>query len=154
MPGLTDETTTEDEAPEMQVSDEEGGEDLSDGEEAGPGDPEAEGDTGDLEENQDTLTRALPAAPRHMSCSEDEDFVSALDKMVSDNLQERIRENVKPSQLDISVPMSVRSGKKTYDQLQVSIIRTFHNKIISILQNKNQLDTIYTDCQVIRHCES
>lgn len=71
------------------------------------------------QEDNESLNRAIPSAPRKMSCSEDDDFVNALDKMVSDNIQERMRESVKPTQVDISVPMSVRSGKKTYEQLQV-----------------------------------
>lgn len=108
--GFTDDTTTEDEAPELQVSDDEAGDDLSDTE---------ENSAEIAEDNTKSLSMALPSAPRHMTCSEDEDFVSALDKMVSDNIQDRMRESVKPSQVDISVPLSVRSGKKTYEQLQV-----------------------------------
>lgn len=53
-----------------------------------------------------------------MSCQEDNDFLSALDKMVSDNIQDRMRDSVKPQQVDISVPLHVKSTKKTYEQLQ------------------------------------
>lgn len=85
-------------------------------------------DLSDTEENSaemlptdeaDNLAHALPSAPRHVSCTEDDEFINALDRMVSDNIQDRMRESVKPTQVDISVPMSVRSGKKTYEQLQV-----------------------------------
>lgn len=108
----TDDTTTEDELPGERTDDEE--------DDAGS---ESSGSARDLE-------AALPAAPRHMSCQEDEEFVSALDKMVSDNIQERMRETVKPPQVDISVPMSLRSAKKTYNQLQV--IFEIHKIIIKI----------------------
>lgn len=64
------------------------------------------------------LEAALPAGPRRMSCPEDDDFMSALDKMVSDNIQDRMRDSVKPQQIDISVPLHVKSTKKTYEQLQ------------------------------------
>lgn len=40
--------------------------------------------------------------------------------MVSENIQERIREPVKTGYVDISVPTILKSSKKTYDQLQVS----------------------------------
>ncbi|XP_066592930.1 regulator of nonsense transcripts 2 [Prorops nasuta] len=64
------------------------------------------------------LHAALPAGPRRVSCPEDDDFLSALDKMVSDNIQDRMRDSVKPQQVDISVPLHVKSTKKTYEQLQ------------------------------------
>lgn len=64
------------------------------------------------------LNAALPAGPRRVSCPEDDDFLSALDKMVSDNIQDRMRDSVKPQQVDISVPLHVKSTKKTYEQLQ------------------------------------
>lgn len=62
---------------------------------------------------------ALPSGPKKVDCPEDEDFLSALDKMVSENIQERIREPVKTGYVDISVPTILKSNKKTYDQLQV-----------------------------------
>ncbi|CAB0039926.1 unnamed protein product [Trichogramma brassicae] len=61
---------------------------------------------------------ALPVAPKLVSCQEDDDFLSALDKMVSDNIQDRMRETAKPQQVDISVPLNVKNTKKTYEQLQ------------------------------------
>ncbi|KAK1135688.1 hypothetical protein K0M31_000273 [Melipona bicolor] len=64
------------------------------------------------------LNAALPSGPRRVSCPEDDDFLSALDKMVSDNIQDRMRDSVKPQQVDISVPLHVKSTKKTYEQLQ------------------------------------
>ncbi|KAJ8678900.1 hypothetical protein QAD02_014687 [Eretmocerus hayati] len=64
------------------------------------------------------IVAALPSGPRHVNCPEDDDFLSALDKMVSDNIQDRMRDAVKPQQVDISVPLHVKSTKKTYEQLQ------------------------------------
>lgn len=64
------------------------------------------------------LDAALPIAPRRVGCPEDDDFLSALDKMVSDNIQDRMRDSVKPQQVDISVPLHVKSTKKTYEQLR------------------------------------
>lgn len=39
--------------------------------------------------------------------------------MTTDSYQERLRESVKPNTKDIAVPMMAKSGKKTYEQLQV-----------------------------------
>ena len=64
-------------------------------------------------------TEAIPSGPKKVNCPEDDEFLNALDKMVSENIQERMREPVKASNVDISVPMVVKSSKKTYDQLQV-----------------------------------
>lgn len=50
---------------------------------------------------------------------EDEAFADAFDRMVSDDIQDRMRETVKPQQIDISVPYNVRNSlKKNYEQLQ------------------------------------
>lgn len=45
--------------------------------------------------------------------------------MVSENIQERMREPVKASNVDISVPVVLKSNKKTYEQLQVFIFHYF-----------------------------
>lgn len=66
-------------------------------------------------------TEAIPSGPRKVECPEDDEFLNALDKMVSENIQERIRETVKATNIDIPVPMVLKSSKKTYDQLQVGI---------------------------------
>lgn len=50
---------------------------------------------------------------------EDEAFADAFDKMVSEDIQDRVRETVRPQQIDISVPYNVRNTlKKNYEQLQ------------------------------------
>lgn len=52
-------------------------------------------------------------------CPEEDDFLNAFERMVSDNMQDRLRENVKLQQVDISVPIHFKSNtKKTYEQLQ------------------------------------
>jgi hypothetical protein len=67
------------------------------------------------------MVAALPQGPTHVECPEDEDFLSAFDKMVSDNIQDRMRETVKPQQVDISVPLHIKSSaKKTYGIVQIS----------------------------------
>lgn len=78
------------------------------------------GELSEAEPEQVSESLAIPSGPRKVECPEDQEFLSALDKMVSENIQERIREPVKAGNVDISVPMVVRSNKKTYEQLQVS----------------------------------
>lgn len=75
---------------------------------------------------------AIPQGPKKMDCPEDIDFLSALDKMVSENIQERMKEPVKAGNVDISVPVVLKSNiKKTYEQLQVSwILRPPGNSIM------------------------
>ncbi|XP_065347626.1 regulator of nonsense transcripts 2 [Cloeon dipterum] len=57
--------------------------------------------------------------PQRIECPEDNDFMAAFDKMISENIQERMKETVKPPRVDISVPMNLKSSssKKGYDQL-------------------------------------
>lgn len=78
-----------------------------------------EPDTSEFEQEQVSESLAIPKGPKRLDCPEDKDFLSALDKMVSENIQERMREPVKAGNVDISVPVVLKSNKKTYDQLQV-----------------------------------
>lgn len=58
-------------------------------------------------------------APKLVECPEDEEFLNAFERMVSDNIQDRLQETIKPQQVDISVPLHIKgSSKKTYEQLQ------------------------------------
>ncbi|XP_049955092.1 regulator of nonsense transcripts 2-like [Schistocerca serialis cubense] len=58
-------------------------------------------------------------APRLVECPEDDEFLNAFERMVSDNIQDRLQETIKPQQVDISVPLHIKgSSKKTYEQLQ------------------------------------
>ncbi|XP_060521085.1 regulator of nonsense transcripts 2 isoform X2 [Cylas formicarius] len=100
---VTDDTATEDETVEnTQGSDEEG--DL---------------ETSEAEAEPVSESLAIPKGPRKVECPEDDEFLSALDKMVSENIQERMREPVKTGNVDISVPVVLKSNvKKSYEQLQ------------------------------------
>lgn len=126
---LSDDDTSSDEEDDVREAslreddddeDEQGTRDDKDEESDEDGDEESDEGGGDTAE-EEAMSNALPSRPKHVTCTEDDEFVNALDKMVSDNIQERMRDNVKPAQVDISVPMTVRSSKKTYEQLQVSV---------------------------------
>lgn len=80
------------------------------------------GELSEAEQEPVSESLAIPSGPKKVDCPEDEEFLSALDKMVSENIQERIREPVKTGNVDISVPTILKSSKKTYDQLQVNKI--------------------------------
>lgn len=103
---ITDDTATEDETVDhTQGSDDEVERDVD----------------SDVEHDQEETAsemQAIPSGPKKVDCPEDDEFLNALDKMVSENIQERMRESVKATNVDISVPMMLRSNKKTYDQLQ------------------------------------
>ncbi|KAF5279411.1 hypothetical protein FQA39_LY05521 [Lamprigera yunnana] len=102
---ITDDTGTEDETMDhTRESDDEGDREFTDNDQ----EPTSE-------------SHALPSGPRKVDCPEDDEFLNALDKMVSENIQDRMREPVKSSNVDISVPVMLKSNKKTYDQLQDSV---------------------------------
>ncbi|GAB0095794.1 regulator of nonsense transcripts 2 [Sergentomyia squamirostris] len=48
---------------------------------------------------------------------EDLEFEQAFERMAMDSYQERLRDPIKPNTKDIPVPMTARTGKKTYEQL-------------------------------------
>ncbi|XP_066260334.1 regulator of nonsense transcripts 2 [Euwallacea similis] len=101
---VTDDTATEDETGDHNTQD---------------SDDEGEMDTSEAEADQVSESLAIPKGPKKMDCPEDNDFLSALDKMVSENIQERMREPVKAGNIDISVPVVLKSNaKKNYEQLQ------------------------------------
>ncbi|KAK0162145.1 hypothetical protein PV327_008507 [Microctonus hyperodae] len=85
------------------------------------------------------LDAALPSGPKRVCCPEDDDFLSALDKIVSDNIQDRMRDNVKPQHVDISVPIHVKSTKKTYEQLQESPSDNTTVDFVLMLRKGNKL---------------
>ncbi|KAJ8381550.1 hypothetical protein SKAU_G00023280 [Synaphobranchus kaupii] len=49
---------------------------------------------------------------KHVPCPEDEDFIQALDKMMLENLQQRSGESVKVHQLDVAIPLQLKSQLK------------------------------------------
>jgi regulator of nonsense transcripts 2 len=61
----------------------------------------------DLEEDD---IRLLTGGPKTIKCTEDDDFMSSLDKMMMDNLQQRSSESVKVTPVDIAVPMHLRNS--------------------------------------------
>uniref|UniRef100_A0A8C4X967 Regulator of nonsense transcripts 2 n=1 Tax=Erpetoichthys calabaricus TaxID=27687 RepID=A0A8C4X967_ERPCA len=46
---------------------------------------------------------------KHIACAEDEEFIQALDKMMLENLQQRSGESVKVHQLDVAIPLQLKS---------------------------------------------
>lgn len=53
--------------------------------------------------------------PKLVECPEDDEFLNAFERMVSDNIQDRLKETIKPQQVDISVPLHIKGNtKKTY----------------------------------------
>jgi regulator of nonsense transcripts 2 len=60
----------------------------------------------------------VPVVPE--KTQEDLDFEQAFEKLTTESYQERMKESIKPNTYDIPVPMTLRGGKKTYDQLQVN----------------------------------
>lgn len=82
--------------------------------------------TSEAEQEPVSESLAIPQVPKKMDCPEDIEFLSALEKMVSENIQERMKEPVKAGTVDISVPVVVKSNmKKTYEQLQVISTKHF-----------------------------
>jgi regulator of nonsense transcripts 2 len=134
---INDDTATEDET----VDHTQGSDDEVD---VLTGEPE----TSEAEQEQVSESLAIPSGPRKVDCPEDEEFLSALDKMVSENIQERMREPVKAGNVDISVPVVLKSNKKTYEQLQDSP-ETDRNKIGFVLMvrkgNKQQYKNFDAD---------
>lgn len=131
---VTDDTATEDETIDhTQGSDDEG-----------------ENMTSEAEQEPVSESLAIPKGPKKVDCPEDEDFLSALDKMVSENIQERMKEPVKAGNLDISVPVVLKSNvKRTYEQLQETPNENDQGKIGFVLMvrkgNKQQYKQFEAD---------
>lgn len=97
---------------------------------AGPADEVASQDWeegGEAEPSQDSYVGMergdeellLPSAPLKLPCQEDEDFLSALDKMINENIAESkniIRD--KNSLTVVTAPLTTSKAKKTWEQLQ------------------------------------
>ncbi|XP_026859844.1 regulator of nonsense transcripts 2 [Electrophorus electricus] len=62
------------------------------------------------EENNEVLIRG--GGLKHVACAEDDDFIQALDKMMLENLQQRSGEAVKVHQLDVAIPLQLKSQLK------------------------------------------
>uniref|UniRef100_T1IJL6 Regulator of nonsense transcripts 2 n=1 Tax=Strigamia maritima TaxID=126957 RepID=T1IJL6_STRMM len=75
------------------------------------GDGEGYDGTESVGERENDDVCVLPG-PKPVHCQEDEDFMTAFDKMLAENIQHRNQETVKPPQVDISVPMHVKGTVK------------------------------------------
>ncbi|KAL5014942.1 hypothetical protein ScPMuIL_009212 [Solemya velum] len=64
------------------------------------------------EEDMNDQVNLLTGAPKPTKCAEDDDFMTAFDKMLTDNIQARTNESLKVPQLDIAVPMHLRGKSK------------------------------------------
>ncbi|CAG9856065.1 unnamed protein product [Phyllotreta striolata] len=131
---VTDDTATEDEIMDNTQGSDEDGENM----------------TSEAEQEQVSESLAIPKAPKKLDCPEDTDFLSALDKMVSENIQERMKEPVKAGNIDISVPVVLKSNvKKTYEQLQETAAESEQAKIGFVLMvrkgNKQQYKQFEAD---------
>ncbi|OXB57902.1 hypothetical protein ASZ78_006247 [Callipepla squamata] len=62
------------------------------------------------EENTEVMIKG--GGLKHVPCAEDEDFIQALDKMMLENLQQRSGESVKVHQLDVAIPLHLKSQLK------------------------------------------
>ncbi|XP_077976967.1 regulator of nonsense transcripts 2-like isoform X2 [Glandiceps talaboti] len=94
-------------------------------------------------EEEDKVT-VLTGGPKHIKCDEDEDFLTAFDKLMAENLQQRNNENIKVPQLDVSVPVNLKSKKKTFDQLKLVEEPKSHVDFVMITRkgNKQQYRTV------------
>ncbi|XP_046363443.1 regulator of nonsense transcripts 2-like isoform X2 [Haliotis rufescens] len=63
------------------------------------------------DETEDQIT-LVTGAPKRIVCQEDDDFMTAFDKMMSENIQARAQESLKVPQLDIAMPVHLRSKTK------------------------------------------
>ncbi|XP_062617589.1 regulator of nonsense transcripts 2-like [Saccostrea cucullata] len=64
------------------------------------------------ENEEDDQMTIMKGGPKHIKCTEDEDFMTAFDKMMSENIQARTNESLKVPQLDIAVPMNLKDKNK------------------------------------------
>ena len=63
----------------------------------------------------------MGGGPKLIKCSEDDDFMTAFDKMMAHDLQSRHSETVKVPQVDIAVPMHLRGQKKVMSKYTCKI---------------------------------
>ncbi|KAG7276632.1 hypothetical protein CRUP_025856 [Coryphaenoides rupestris] len=75
------------------------------------GDEEEEGGA-ETEEQSGNESEMNEQEEEHVACVEDEDFIQALDKMMLENLQQRSGEVVKVHQLDVAIPLQLKSQLK------------------------------------------
>ncbi|XP_041348866.1 regulator of nonsense transcripts 2-like isoform X2 [Gigantopelta aegis] len=64
------------------------------------------------EDEMDDQVTLLTGGPKRAQCQEDDDFMAAFDKMMSENIQARTQESLKVPPLDIAVPMHLKGKNK------------------------------------------
>lgn len=109
MSGLDESETSQEETSQSQRSTEDQGEEG--GESCNEEDDEDVMESAGENEEDDQLT-IMKGGPKHIKCSEDEDFMTAFDKMMTENIQARTNESLKVPQLDIAVPMNLKDKSK------------------------------------------
>lgn len=68
-------------------------------------------------EDFDPEVNVITGASKNIKCQEDDDFLSAFDKMMADNIQARSQESLKVPQMDIAVPTQAKNKNKyNYDE--------------------------------------
>lgn len=107
--GLDESETSQEETSQSQRSTEDQGEEG--GESCNEEDDEDVMESTGENEEEDQLT-IMKGGPKHIKCSEDEDFMTAFDKMMTENIQARTNESLKVPQLDIAVPMNLKDKSK------------------------------------------
>ena len=77
--------------------------------------------SGSAGEEYDSEVNVITGAPKMIKCQEDDDFLSAFDKMMADNIQARSQESLKVPQMDIAVPSQAKNKNKyaNYDEPKV-----------------------------------
>ena len=66
----------------------------------------------------------LSGGPKLIKCTEDEDFMSAFDTMLSETIQQRHQEAAKIPQADIAIPMHLKGQKGAKCKLAANVIAT------------------------------
>jgi regulator of nonsense transcripts 2 len=76
------------------------------------------------DDEEEVVDHLVSKHQRRIQCQEDDDFMAAFDKMVSENIQDRMKEAVKPPRCDITVPMNLKSSssKKGYGMFFLDLV--------------------------------
>nr|XP_006818844.1 PREDICTED: regulator of nonsense transcripts 2-like [Saccoglossus kowalevskii] len=96
------------------------------------------------ENEEDDQVHVLTGGPKHIKCDEDSDFLAAFDQMMAENLQHRNNELIKVPQLDVSVPVNLKTKLKVGDPLKREEVEKMHVDFVMITRkgNKQQLRTV------------
>lgn len=56
----------------------------------------------------------MKTGPKRIECQEDDDFMTAFDKMLEDTSKARNNESIKVPQFDVPVPVNIKGSKKKF----------------------------------------